>query len=94
MWGTIFKVLLGAAAVGLVAYGTYKIHKKITAKIIAEEARKKSKEAFRTMVTSATRYETGLDLFNLNDEKIGEMTLESDLGVDSSIREGQVINLY
>ena len=45
MWGTIFKLLAGAALAGLTIYAGVKIYKKITAQRIAEEVAKKAKEA-------------------------------------------------
>lgn len=91
MWGTIFKVILGAAAIGLVAYGTVKIYKKITANQIAEEARRKCKEAFKAKIKAKKQNSVDVGIFDSNNKEIGEMTVQSQEGVDSSLRVGQVI---
>lgn len=91
MWGNLLKIALGLAAAGLVAYGSYKIYKKITAQAIAEKVAREAKNAVKAKIKSAKRYEVGVDLFGKNGEHIGDMTIESPEGVDSSLRVGQLI---
>lgn len=91
MWGTIFKVILGAAAIGLASYGIVKIYKKITANQIAEEARRKCKEAFKAKIKAKKANAVKVGIFDVNDEEKGEVTIESSEGVDSSLRVGQII---
>jgi hypothetical protein len=94
MWGTIFKVLLGAAAVGLTVYAGVKIYKKITAKRIAEEVARKSKEAFYAKIKEKKANAVKVGIFDVNENETGEMTIKSNEGVDSSLRAGQVILIY
>jgi hypothetical protein len=94
MWGTIFKVLLGAAAVGLTVYAGVKIYKKITAKQIAEEVARKSKEAFYAKIKEKKANAVKVGIFDVNENETGEMTIKSNEGVDSSLRAGQVILIY
>lgn len=91
MWGTIFKVILGAAAIGAASYGIVKIYKKITANQIAEEARRKCKEAFKAKIKAKKQNSVDVGIFDRNNNEIGEMTLQSQEGIDSSLRKGQVI---
>ena len=91
MWGTIFKVILGAAAVGLTVYAGVKIYKKITAKQIAEEVARKSKEALYAKIKEKKRYAVKVGIFDENMKETGEMEIKSDEGVDSSLRVGQLI---
>ena len=91
MWGTIFKLLLGAAAVGLTVYAGVKIYEKITAKQIAEEVARKSKEAFYAKIREKKRDAVKVGIYDVNENEIAEMPIESDEGVDSSLRVGQII---
>lgn len=91
MWGTIFKVILGAAAVGLTVYAGVKIYKKITAKQIAEEVARKSKEAFYAKIKEKKANAVKVGIFDVNEKETGEMEIKSDEGVDSSLRVGQLI---
>lgn len=93
MWGTIFKAILGVAAIGAAAYVSVKIYKKITANRIAEEARRKYKEAFKAKIKAKKQDSVDVGIFDRNNKEIGEMTLQSQEGVDSSLRKGQVISL-
>jgi hypothetical protein len=94
MWGSIFKLLLGAAAVGLTVYAGVKIYKKITAKQIAEEVARKSKEAFYAKIKEKKANAVKVGIFDVNEKETGEMEIESDEGVDSSLRVGQVILIH
>jgi hypothetical protein len=94
MWGSIFKLLLGAAAVGLTVYAGVKIYKKITAKQIAEEVARKSKEAFYAKIKEKKANAVKVFIFDVNEKETGEMEIESDEGVDSSLRVGQVILIH
>lgn len=94
MWGSIFKLLLGAAAVGLAVYAGVKIYKKITAKQIAEEVARKSKEAFYAKIKEKKANAVKVGIFDVNEKETGEMEIESDEGVDSSLRVGQVILIH
>ena len=91
MWGTIFKVILGAAAIGLTVYAGVKIYEKITAKQIAEEVARKSKEAFYAKIKEKKRDAVKVGIFDVNEKETGEMEIKSDEGVDSSLRVGQLI---
>lgn len=98
MWGTIFKVLLGAAAVGLAVYGTYKIHQKITARRLKEElqarlAAEDAKKAFKAMIKAKKSNAVKCGIFDSNNQELGEMTIESTEGVDSNLQVGQTIYL-
>lgn len=94
MWGSIFKLLLGAAAVGLTVYAGVKIYKKITAKQIAEEVARKSKEAFYAKIKEKKANAVKVGIFDVNENETGEMTIKSNEWVDSSLRAGQVILIY
>lgn len=91
MWGTIFKILLGTVAVGLTVYAGVKIYKKITANRIAEEVRRKAAAAFYAKIKEKKANAVKVGIFDVNDNDIGEMTIESNEGVDSSLRKGQRI---
>lgn len=91
MWGTIFKVILGAAAIGLTVYAGVKIYEKITAKQIAEEVARKSKEAFYAKIKEKKRDAVKVGIYDVNEKETGEMEIKSDEGVDSSLRVGQLI---
>ena len=91
MWGTIFKVILGVAAIGAAAYVSVKIYKKITANRIAEEARRKYKEAFKAKIKEKKANAVKVGIFDVNEKETGEMEIKSDEGVDSSLRVGQLI---
>lgn len=91
MWGTIFKVILGAAAIGAAAYAGVKIYEKITAKQIAEEVRRKAAAAFYAKIKEKKANAVKVGIFDVNDNQTGEMTIESKEGVDSSLRKGQRI---
>lgn len=91
MWGSIFKLLLGAAAVGLTVYAGIKIYEKITAKQIAEEVARKSKEALYAKIKEKKRNAVKVGIYDVNENEIAEMPIESDEGVDSSLRVGQII---
>ncbi len=51
----------------------------------------KCTEEFRKLITSNDLRKVYCDVYNKNDEKVGEMTIESSEGVDSSIYVGQEI---
>lgn len=91
MWGSIFKLLLGAAAIGLTVYAGVKIYEKITAKQIAEEVARKSKEAFYAKIKEKKRDAVKVGIYDVNENEIAEMPIESNEGVDSSLRVGQII---
>lgn len=91
MWGTIFKVLLGAAAVGLTVYAGVKIYKKITAQRIAEEVARKAKEAVYAKIKEKKANAVKVGIFDVTEKETGEMEIKSDEGVDSSLRVGQLI---
>lgn len=94
MWGSIFKLLLGAAAIGLTVYAGVKIYKKITAKQIAEEVARKSKEAFYAKIKEKKANAVKVGIFDVNKNEIAELPIKSDEGVDSSLRVGQIIPIY
>ena len=90
MWGTIFKLLAGAALAGLTIYAGVKIYKKITAQRIAEEVAKKAKAVYaKIKEKKANAVKVGI--FDVNEKETGEMEIKSDEGVDSSLRVGQLI---
>ena len=91
MWGTIFKLLAGAALAGLTIYAGVKIYKKITAQRIAEEVARKSKEAFYAKIKEKKANAVKVGIYDVNENEIAEMPIESDEGVDSSLRVGQII---
>lgn len=91
MWGTIFKIALGALAVGGLAYAGVKIYKKITAQQIAEEVARKEKKAICAKIKAKKKDSVKVGVFDENDEEIVEMEIESTEGVDSSLRVGQLI---
>lgn len=93
MWGTIFKLLAGAALAGLTIYAGVKIYKKITAQRIAEEVARKAKEAFYAKIKEKKSNAVKVGIFDVNEKETGEMEIKSDEGVDSSLRVGQVIPL-
>ena len=94
MWGTIFKVILGAAAIGLTVYAGVKIYEKITAQRIAEEVARKAKEAVYAKIKEKKANAVKVGIFDVNEKETGEMEIKSDEGVDSSLRVGQVIPIY
>lgn len=91
MWGTIFKVILGAAAIGLTVYAGIKIYEKITAQRIAEEVARKAKEAVYAKIKEKKANAVKVGIFDVNEKETGEMEIKSDEGVDSSLRVGQLI---
>lgn len=91
MWGNILKGLAILVAGGLVAYGTYKIYKKITASEISQAVKEKCPAAFSAMIKEKKRNAVNVGIFDSNNKEIGEMTVKSQEGVDSSLREGQMI---
>lgn len=91
MWGTIFKLLAGAALAGLTIYAGVKIYKKITAQRIAEEVAKKAKEAVYAKIKEKKANAVKVGIFDVNEKETGEMEIKSDEGVDSSLRVGQLI---
>ncbi|MEE1142034.1 MAG: hypothetical protein U0L22_00180 [Bacteroidales bacterium] len=91
MWGTIFKVILGAALAGLTIYAGVKIYKKITAQRIAEEVARKAKEAVYAKIKEKKANAVKVGIFDVNEKETGEMEIKSDEGVDSSLRVGQLI---
>lgn len=91
MWGTIFKLLAGAALAGLTIYAGVKIYKKITAQRIAEEVARKAKEAVYAKIKEKKANAVKVGIFDVNEKKTGEMEIKSDEGVDSSLRVGQLI---
>lgn len=88
MWGNLLKIALGLAAVGLAAYGTYKIYKKITAKDIRDAVREKCPKAFSAVIKEKKQNAVKVGIFDWADEQIGEMVVKSDEGVDANLREG------
>ncbi|MBO7228076.1 MAG: hypothetical protein U0J38_07515 [Bacteroidales bacterium] len=91
MWGTIFKLLAGAALAGLTIYAGVKIYKKITAQRIAEEVARKAKEAVYAKIKEKKANAVKVGIFDVNEKETGEMEIKSDEGVDSSLRVGQLI---
>ena len=91
MWGTIFKLLAGAALAGLTIYAGVKIYKKITAQRIAEEVARKAKEAVYAKIKEKKANAVKVGIFDVNENQTGEMEIKSDEGVDSSLRVGQLI---
>lgn len=91
MWGTIFKLLAGAALAGLTIYAGVKIYKKITAQRIAEEVARKAKEAVYAKIKEKKANAVKVGIFDVNEKETGEMVIKSDEGVDSSLRVGQLI---
>ena len=91
MWGTIFKLLAGAALAGLTIYAGVKIYKKITAQRIAEAVARKAKEAVYAKIKEKKANAVKVGIFDVNEKETGEMEIKSDEGVDSSLRVGQLI---
>lgn len=91
MWGTIFKLLAGAALAGLTIYAGVKIYKNITAQRIAEEVARKAKEAVYAKIKEKKANAVKVGIFDVNEKETGEMEIKSDEGVDSSLRVGQLI---
>lgn len=91
MWGNLLKLALGLAAAGLVAYGTYKIYKKITAREVKQAVKEKCPEAFSAIIKEKKQNAVKVGIFDSDNKEKGEMTVASPEGVDSSLREGQVI---
>jgi hypothetical protein len=94
MWGNILKGLAILVAGGLVAYGTYKIYKKITAREISQAVKEKCPAAFSAIIKEKKRNAVNVGIFDSNNKEIGEMTVKSQEGVDSSLREGQMIYVF
>lgn len=67
---------------------------KITKEIIAEKARKKFNKAIKAIIQEAKKDAVYVGIFDNDDNRIGEMTIESEQGVDASIKQGDVIYLY
>ena len=61
------------------------------AKQIAEEVARKSKEAFYAKIKEKKRDAVKVGIYDVNENEIAEMPIESDEGVDSSLRVGQII---
>lgn len=65
----------------------------ITKEIIAQKARKKFNEAFKAEIQEAKKNAVHVGIFDEEDNTIGEITIESEQGVDASIKQGDVIYL-
>ena len=66
---------------------------KITKEIIAEKACKEFNEAFKAEIQEAKKNAVHVGIFDEEDNTIGEMTIESEKGVDAYIKQGDVIYL-
>ena len=66
---------------------------KVTKEIIAQKARKKFNEAFKAEIQEAKKNAVHVGIFDEEDNAIGEITIESEKGVDASIKQGDVIYL-
>lgn len=91
MWDTILKIALGVVAAGAVVTAAVVIHKKITAQRIAEETKKKFKEAFKAKIKSKDTKCVKVGIFDKYSNLLGDLPIESDEGVASDLRVGQVI---
>lgn len=65
----------------------------ITKEIIAQMARKKFNKAIKAEIQEAKKNAVHVGIFDEEDNTIGEMTIESEKGVDASIKQGDVIYL-
>lgn len=91
MWDTILKIALGLAAAGAVATAAVVIHKQITKRRIEEEAKRQYKEAFKAKIKSKDTKHVDVGIYSKNNNHLGDMTIESDEGVASDLKVGQVI---
>ena len=66
---------------------------KITKEIIAQKVRKKFNEALKAEIQEKKKNAVHVGIFDNDDNRIGEMTIESEQGVDASIKQGDVIYL-
>ena len=65
----------------------------ITKEIIAQKARKEFNKAFKAEIQEAKKKAVDVGIFDKDDNRIGEMTIKSEQGVDTSIKQGDVIYL-
>lgn len=84
-------LLVGAAATAAVAAICITISELISPRQIAQTAKKKCPEAIKALVESKDTRKVGVGLFDSNNDRVGEMTIESSKGVSSSIYVGQQI---
>ena len=77
--------VLGAAVITLACI--------ITKEIIAQKARKEFNKAFKAEIQEAKNNAVHVGIFDEEDNTIGEMTIESEQGVDASLRVGDMIYL-
>ena len=82
-----------AAPLVIVGGAVIILARKVTKEIIAEKARKEFNKAFKAEIQEAKKNAVDVGIFDKDDNRIGEMTIESEQGVDTSIKQGDVIYL-
>jgi hypothetical protein len=83
-------LLGGAAAAAITLTVSYFIDKRA----IKKEAQRKFKEAFRAEILEKSKHAVNVGIFDHNDDKLGELEITSEKGVDQSLYEHQIIYLY
>lgn len=92
MLGLLLR-LAGVALATAVAVSviTVAVNGIITARTIREQAKIKCPQAFKALVTSKGTRKVGVGLFNRNNTKLSEMTLETNEDITENLSVGQVI---
>lgn len=86
-WKIVAGLLGGAALLG----AGILIYKRITRSTIAEESRKKCPAAFKAIIKSNDTKKVNVGIFDRNDNHLDDLTLQSEKGVDSSLKKGTVV---
>ena len=92
MWDTILKIALGAVAVGAAAFATVKIYQKITGESLVDEVKGKfGSKAMKLLIKSKKTKSVNVGIFDNKNTEFDQMEIESDKGVASDLKVGQVI---
>lgn len=87
--------LLGLVAIGaaLLGTGVYYIAVKIKKHIIAERLREEYEDAFKAEIKRRKENAVDVGIYDKDENKIADVTFESEQGVDASLRVGDMIYL-
>ena len=97
MWGTIFKIVASAAAVGAAAYGAKKVYDYYTKKKLEEKLMEEIDEDFKYKLKNATRVKTGENLFTGDVDVVttdGHKETYEDITVSADVPRNQWVHVY
>lgn len=88
MFGLVFQILLWTIGGAVTVWAVASV---INYVLIKEEVKRQIPNAFKAIITSKTTKKIDIGIFSYDDEKIKDIEMTSEEGVDENLSIGQVI---